>query len=142
MRKPTLQSVTQGRERVGRPPKSENADTEAEAEEIGPGEQHIILSESKVLGQPFATILHNAGIASSLSEGKRMIKGGGVYVARRAEEEGSEELSFVPVHSLPTGVTVEELLIERQLILRLGKWKVRVVQVVDDSLFDCDLFRV
>ena len=37
---------------------------------------------------------------------------------------------------------VEELLIERQLILRLGKWKVRVVQVVDDSLFDCDLFRV
>lgn len=122
--------------------KSGKVEEPTEPEEPGLGEQHIILAESKVLSLPFSNIMQNAGLASSLSEAKRMISGGGVYVARRVEEHGSQELNFVPVKSLAEDVKVEDLLIERRLVLRLGKWKVRVVQVMDDSVFDSDLFRV
>lgn len=171
MRKPTLESVTQTRRLPQEAKAVEDGDTatpisnsaEAEdladidessepaAEEHGPGEQHIILAESKVLNLPFATILRNAGLASSKSEATRMINAGGVYVARRVQQGDNEsnggswesqELEFVALKALEEGVSVEGLLIERQLVLRLGKWRVRVVQVVDDEIFECGLLRV
>lgn len=116
-------------------------DEVSEAEDPGISEQRIMLAESKVLGLPFAHILHNAGLAASRGEGTRMINAGGVYVARRSEEEGSEDLNFVPVKGVPDGVKVEELLIDGQLVLRLGKWKVRVMEVMEEGLFDSDLLR-
>lgn len=125
----------------------------------GLNEQHTILPESRILGLPFPTVLRNAGLASSKSEAARMIAAGGVYVARKASrdgragdseeghldgegEEGSDELEFVPLKTLPEGTEVGGLLIESQLVLRLGKWKVRVVEVVEEELMSGDLFRV
>ena len=153
MRNPTLDSLKSTGERrpPGRPPQATKTDDKAEAEdegapereeEHGLNEQQIFLAESKVLKVPFPTILHNAGLAASKSEASRMISSGGVYVARKVEEEGSQELDFVPVKSLPNDVDVKGLLIEGQLVLRLGKWRVRFVQVVDEGVYDSPLLRV
>lgn len=162
MRKPTLRSIASV-ERRGRPKKiltkvlettaeaasSEDVQTkepevEPEEEEHGLTEQHIVLSSAKVLSQPFATVLMNAGLASSKSKATRMINAGGVYVARRVGEfEGSEELEFVSLKKLAeAGVGVKELLIDERLVLRLGKWKVRVIEVMDEDVFEGNLFRV
>lgn len=117
-------------------------------EEPGLAEQHIILAESRVLSLPLPTVLHNAGLASSKSEASRMISGGGVYVARIAEPKGngggweSQQLEFVALRNLEEGTKVEDLLIEKKLVLRLGKWKVRVVEVLDEEVFGWGVLKV
>ena len=56
-----------------------------------------------------------------------MISNGGVYVATAST---SQELSFVP---LTKDQSAAEVIMNGLIVLRLGKWKVRVIQVIDDA---------
>ena len=88
----------------------------------------ISLPKSQILGMPIAHILHSAGLAKSKSDGVRMIDKGGVYIASK---DNNAELSFVKITD-PKAQDIASLLVNNLLILRLGKWKVRVIEVLDD----------
>jgi tyrosyl-tRNA synthetase len=97
------------------------------------------LPRSLVEGTPVARILYHAGLVESKSEGARMVGKGGVYVATAAAEGpcGGERttLSFSSVKDVKAD-EVQGLVQDGLLVLRLGKWKVRVIEVVDDDDFD------
>lgn len=116
MRAPSLASM-----------QSQHAEKAGEAESTQENSR-ITLSKSQVLNTPIAHILHSAGLAKSKSEAARMVDKGGVYIASNAD---SEELNFVKVTD-SKAEDIASLLVENLLILRLGKWRVRVVEVLDD----------
>jgi tyrosyl-tRNA synthetase len=89
----------------------------------------ISLPKSQVLNTSVAHVLFYAGLAKSKSEGTRMIEKGGVYVAPK---DGTAGLSFVKIDA-QTANDAASLLVDNMLILRLGKWKVRVIEVVDNQ---------
>jgi tyrosyl-tRNA synthetase len=61
-----------------------------------------------------------------------MIDKGGVYIAAN---DGSAELNFVKIKDQTAG-DVASLLVDNLLIFRLGKWKIRVIEVVEGSKLD------
>ena len=89
----------------------------------------IRLPVSQVLNTPIAHILYHAGLVRSKSEGARTIDKGGVYVA---SNDGSAELNFVKVKD-QTARADAGVLLDNLLILRLGKWKIRVIEAVEDE---------
>lgn len=90
----------------------------------------IELPKALVVDLPVTTVLHNAGLASSNSAARRMIAGGGVYIAGKPANGKGEELDFVQVGNGEAVQTPQ--LIDGTLVFRLGKWKVRVVKVVEE----------
>lgn len=102
----------------------------------GSQQQRMILGRSQVQGIPLYRVLHNAGLAATKSEAARLVSTGGVYVATKSSGNGQsgsgEETSFVQLKD-SQAVDVDQFLVNDQLILRLGKWKVRVIQVVENG---------
>lgn len=99
-------------------------------------EQRTKLPRSLVHNTAFGRILYHAGLVGSKSEGARMISKGGVYVATRSQGQDGE-LSFTQIKDQQPS-EMETLLVDGLLILRLGKWKVRVIEVVPDEEFDAE----
>lgn len=114
------------------------------------GTQQVILPKSLIYNQPIARVLHAAGLVTSRSEGHRLAEGKGAYIGRRSSDkaEMSDDVSWVPAKprdplqtwtyvirdSDPTVKT--EPGEEGLLILRVGKWKVRIVRVVSDEKYE------
>lgn len=120
MRAPTLASLL-------KPTSSQGGSTAGEQ-----SAQRIQLARSLVHNVPFARILFHAGLVGTKSEGARTIAKGGAYVAVPADssQAGGEGLDFVPITS-ERPADAQNLVVNDLLILRLGKWKVRVIEVVD-----------
>ncbi|GAB7358316.1 hypothetical protein MBLNU230_g2389t1 [Neophaeotheca triangularis] len=98
------------------------------------GQERVSLPREQVVGLSMAAVLQVAVPGSSKSGLARMISSGGLYVARAQRGSAGEEkgeLDFVAWRD-PRGVVGEEALVGegKLLVLRLGKWKVRVVEVV------------
>lgn len=124
MRNPTLASLSQ----------TPNPETEpGSAEQTTPSTQRIKLSQLLVYNTPFARILYHAGFVATKSEGARLIAKGGVYVAS-GNDEG--KFTFTPIQAQQVLQAGESLVHDGLLILRLGKWKVRVIEVVEDGASD------
>jgi tyrosyl-tRNA synthetase len=125
LRNPSLAALSQ----------SQSPDTSAEAV------ARTVLPSSLVYNTPFSRILYHAGIAPTKSEGARMIVKGGVYVAERvrtamtAEPDSEDQLSFVQLRDQKPE-EVQRFIQDGLLVLRTGKWKVRVVEVIEDAAFD------
>jgi tyrosyl-tRNA synthetase len=102
--------------------------------------ERTILPRSLVAGTPFTRIMWHAGIAGTKSEAARLVKSGGVYVADSASGSGSEasESKFSPIKNQKPE-DLESFTRDGILVLRTGKWKVRVVEVVDDETFEKNL---
>lgn len=103
-------------------------------------QQRTVLPTSLALNTPFSRILYHAGIVATKSEGARAIAKGGVYVAGPSltptdGNVGTDDLRFVQLRDQKPG-DVMSFVIDGMLIFRLGKWKVRVVEVVEDAEFD------
>lgn len=100
-----------------------------------------VLPSSLVLDTPFSRILYHAGIVASKSEGARMIAKGGVYIATAATssttgtDEVKNDLHFVQLKNQKPE-EVRQYVMDGTLVFRLGKWKVRVVKVVEDASFN------
>ncbi|KAF2212485.1 hypothetical protein CERZMDRAFT_41485 [Cercospora zeae-maydis SCOH1-5] len=112
--------------------------TEADQASAQDAASRIQLPKSLVHDTPFSRILYHAGLVGTKSEGARTITKGGVYVATAASHsmlaEG-DQLHFVPLQKEQSAATV---ITNGLIVLRLGKWKVRVIEIVDDVDFDGD----
>lgn len=127
MRNPTLASLTKTvSPKTGEPTSGQQS----------AAEKRIVLPKSLVRDTPLGRILYHAGLAASKSEGARTVQKGGVYIAVGNGAAGEHEgLSFVPAGDQSTE-KIAHIADEGRLILRLGKWKVRVIEVVDDDEFE------
>ena len=94
--------------------------------------KRVALPRSHVLNQPLSRVLVHAGLVGSNSEGTRAIAKGGVYVAVNLAGPNRGDLSFVPVAVDQRAVATESMLLDGLLVLRMGKWKVRVIEVAEN----------
>lgn len=125
MRAPTLNSLSK--------PAGSSGESTAGGDQSA---QRIQLGLSQVHNVPFARILFHAGLVGTKSEGARTIAKGGAYVAvpagsSKTTSGDGEGLDFVPITS-DRPADAQSLVMDGLLILRLGKWKVRVIEVVED----------
>lgn len=98
--------------------------------------ERTVLPRSLVAGAPFSRIMWHAGITATKSEAARLVKSGGVYVASGAEQSAeSDGLRFAQIKDQKPE-DVESYVNDGLIVLRTGKWKVRVVEVVDDEAFE------
>jgi len=100
-------------------------------------QQRAILPASLVLDTPFSRILFHAGIVPTKSEGARLVAKGGAYVASVVsgpQGEGDDKLDFVHIKD-QTPEEVRNFVRDGLLILRTGKWKVRVIEMIEDADF-------
>ena len=99
---------------------------------------HITLPHSLVYNRPIARILYSAGLVSSRSEGHRLALNQGAYIGARPgrKEPMPDQVDFVAIkHWFPE--EIEKFIIDGELlVLRVGKWKVKVVKIVSDEEFE------
>ncbi|OCK85189.1 tyrosyl-tRNA synthetase mitochondrial precursor [Lepidopterella palustris CBS 459.81] len=100
--------------------------------------KNVILPRSLINEGAFPRILYAAGLVSSRSEGHRLVSNQGAYVAAEPAQsrEMGDQLSWTPIknfhaQSPPTFVIDGSL-----LVLRVGKWNIRMCQIVDDEEFE------
>ena len=104
----------------------------------GGSESRTVLPSELVLNTPFARMLYHAGIAPTKSEGARMVAKGGVYVAKSNQSE--DGLAFVQVKD-QRPEDVKDYVVNGLLVLRTGKWKTRVIEVIPGVEFDARALR-
>ncbi|KAL9110569.1 MAG: hypothetical protein Q9227_004927 [Pyrenula ochraceoflavens] len=96
------------------------------------------LPRSLVIGQPFNRVLWSAGLVASKSEGARLIQSKGAHVGSKygQDREMGDNLSFTAITTTGAEATVNYLIDDALLILRIGKWKMRIISVVSDEEFE------
>lgn len=110
---------------------------------------HVVLPYSLIKDQSIAKVLFSAGLVGSRSEGTRLAQARGAYVGRQASGQMTEELHFLPIQPQDPHTTWNNVIrddavgdkMEREgeeglLVLRAGKWKLRVVRIVTDAKFE------
>jgi tyrosyl-tRNA synthetase len=97
----------------------------------------VTLPKSLVYNQQFNKILWSAGLVSSKGEGHRVITNNGAYVGSRPGDSGpmSDDLAFTPIRPWPSEKTQEYIMNDNLLMLKLGKWKFKMVEIVSDEDF-------
>ncbi|KAL4899777.1 hypothetical protein BDW74DRAFT_183422 [Aspergillus multicolor] len=102
----------------------------------------ITLPESLVHGKTFSKILWSAGLVASKSEGQRIINNMGAYVGSRPGIKNSlkggdmpDDLTFTPIRSWVAEKTPEFIIGGDLLILKLGKWKMKLITIISDEKF-------
>ena len=94
--------------------------------------ESLSLPASLARTSSFAKLLHHAGLVTTTSEGSRLVKSGGLYAAVSGSPSDANALRFVQVtDQKPADIpTCRD---SNLLILRLGKWKVKVIQLREDE---------
>jgi tyrosyl-tRNA synthetase len=102
----------------------------------------VTLPQSLVFNQQFHKIMWSAGLVSTKSEGHRIIANKGASVGSRPGISGSMEgggmpdaLTFTPIKTWTADKTQEFIINNDLLILKLGKWKMKIVNIVTDEEF-------
>ena len=99
------------------------------------GPIRILLPKSLVIGQPLSRVSWAAGLVSSKAEGQRLINNGGLYIGATADGKRNmdDDLSFTPARS-PSWEDLSNYVIDQKLlILRVGKWRLKIIDVVPDE---------
>ena len=99
---------------------------------------NVILPRSLVIHQPIARVLWSAGLVASKSEGHRLAAKKGAYIGSRPSASGtmSDHLDFSPCMNWNPADTEKYLIGDDTLILRVGKWKVKIVKIISDKEFE------
>jgi tyrosyl-tRNA synthetase len=106
-------------------------------ENMGP--TRITLPASLILDQPLSKILWSAGLVSSRSEGQRLINNRGAHIGSTSDRTGrdmGDGLSFAPITSWKPYETSRFIIDGNLLILRVGKWKVKIIDIVSDAEYE------
>ena len=100
--------------------------------------QSMALPKSLVYGQPMARVLYHAGMVASRNEGHRMLAAKGVYLGARPGGTGtmSDQVDWSPATNWQPEETEKYVIGGDTLLMRIGKWKVKIVKIVDDEDFD------
>lgn len=99
---------------------------------------HITLPSSLVVSQPIARILYSAGLVASRSEGHRLCAQQGAYAGSRPGDSGTmgDDLEYTPCKNWEPSETNRFIIDNQLLILRVGKWKVKIIKIVSDEEFE------
>ena len=99
---------------------------------------HVTLPRSLVYNRPIARILYSAGLVSSRSEGHRLASSQGAYIGSRPGGGGAmpDQVDFVSIKNWFPEAIQNFIIDGNLLILRVGKWKVKVVKIVSDEEFE------
>ena len=99
---------------------------------------NVILPRSLVIRQPIARVLWSAGLVASKSEGHRLAAKKGAYIGSRPSASGtmSDHLDFSPCMNWNPADTEKYIIGDDTLILRVGKWKVKIVKIISDKEFE------
>jgi tyrosyl-tRNA synthetase len=102
---------------------------------------HLKLPRSLVVNTSFARILWSAGLVGSNSEGHRLIAKKGCHVGSKSGRKGdhsqmSDYLSFVPITTTRPEETEKYIVDENLLILRVGKWKMKIITILSDKEYE------
>lgn len=99
---------------------------------------NLTLPRSLIYNQPMARVLYSAGMVASRSEGHRLASNRGAYIGSRPSQKGGmgDELKFTPVMLWTPEQTQKYVIDDSLLILRIGKWKVKVIKIISDEEFD------
>ena len=106
-------------------------------ENMGP--KRMTLPRSLVVDQPLSRILWSAGLVSSRSEAVRLINNRGAHIGSTSDRMGrdmGDGLSFAPISSWKPYETSRFIIDSNLLILRVGKWKVKIIDIVSDEEFE------
>ena len=100
--------------------------------------QSLLLPKSLVYGQRISHVLYHAGLAPSRSEGHRMVTKKGVYLGAKPGGSGTmgEQVDFSPAANWEGKETEKYIIGDDMLILRLGKWKIKIIKVISDEEFE------
>lgn len=105
-----------------------------------PFKHNLTLPRSLVENQPVPRILVAAGLVSSRSEGNRMMEAGGVYVGRQPGlglgKDMRDSMEFIPCKDSRAELSWSYVIEDSLLILRTGKWRVRIIKIVPDEEFE------
>ena len=98
----------------------------------------INLPKSLVYNQLMERVLFFAGMVASRSEGHRMVAKGGAYVGARPGGSGtmSDQVDWSPATNWQPEDTEKYIIGGDTLLLRIGKWKVKIVKIISDEEFD------
>jgi tyrosyl-tRNA synthetase len=101
-------------------------------------DMNIKLPRSAVIGVTFPRVLHSAGLARSVSEGHRMVQAQGAYAGAKPQQPGDmgHDVTWTPIKTFDPLDTEKYLLDGDVLMLRHGKWKVRIIHLIDDAEFE------
>ncbi|KAL8802303.1 MAG: hypothetical protein Q9200_006625 [Gallowayella weberi] len=97
-----------------------------------------ILPRSMVVSQQISRVLYAVGLVASRSEGHRLIAAGGAYIGSAAGPVHTampDHVEFTPIKNWVDDYVNNFIIGGNLLILRAGKWKVRVIKIVDDEEF-------
>ncbi|KAI9674867.1 MAG: tyrosyl-tRNA synthetase [Trizodia sp. TS-e1964] len=99
---------------------------------------HIKLPRSLVINQSIPRILFSAGLVASRSKGQQVTASQGAYIGSRADSKGSmsDDLTFTPVKLWNPAKTESYIIDNDLLILRVGKWKVKIIKIISDEEFE------
>lgn len=99
---------------------------------------HLILPKSLVYKQPISRVLYSAGLVASRSEGHRLAAKKGAYIGSRPGASGTmgDQLEFSPALNWHADETEKYVIDGDLLILRVGKWKIKIVKIVSDEEFE------
>ena len=99
---------------------------------------NAMLPKSLVYKQPIARVLWSAGLVASKSEGHRLAAKRGAYIGSRPSASGSmsDHLDFSPCMNWNPEDTEKYIIGKDLLILRVGKWKVKMIRIISDEDFE------
>ena len=98
----------------------------------------LVLPRSLIYNQSIDRVLYHAGLAASRSEGHRLVKQKSAYLGARPSGTGTmgQQVDFSPA-TVWAGKETEKYIIGGDtLILRAGKWKVKVIKIISDEEFE------
>ncbi|KAL8748860.1 MAG: hypothetical protein Q9199_008028 [Rusavskia elegans] len=99
----------------------------------------VTLPRSLVVSQQIGRVLLAAGLVSSRSEGHRLIAAKGAYIGSVAGPEHRtmpDHVEFTPIKNWEDEYINKFIVNDNLLILRAGKWRVRVIKIVEDEEFE------
>lgn len=100
----------------------------------------IKLPRSLVVNRLMNRVLWSAGLVGSKSEGHRLLVNQGCYVGaqshRTSKDPMGEALKFSPLTNFAAEDTAKYIIDDSLLILRVGKWKMRIITLVSDEEYE------
>ena len=97
----------------------------------------LVLPRSLVYGRRIPHVLYHAGIVSSRSDGHRLVTKKGVYLGARPGASGTmgQQVDYSPAANWE-GTETEKYIIGDRLIIRIGKWNVKIIKIISDEEFE------
>lgn len=97
----------------------------------------IELPRGAIMNQPLSRVLWSAGLAASKNEAQKLINNKGAYIGAKNSGDGqmSDSLTYLSIQDPKWEWWEKYILDGNLLILRTGKWRVKIINIVSDAEF-------